>query len=814
VGGVALAFGAILLVRYAIDQGFFGPGARVTLGLLLAVVLVGAGERLRRQEKREADVAGPSGPDQAPAQTAARDFSPPSIPAMLTAAGTVAAFGSLYAAHALYHFIGAAMAFVALGLAAVATMFAAALHGPMLAGLGLAAAMAVPALVSSNSNNAWPVVLYLVVAIAAAYGLARLRRWLWLAIAAAGGAGLWALLFLASVHGANGLSNYQAALVHLIVQSAMALYVLVWEPYRQAPADVYRRPAIIPTALAAGIAGLAIFVLAGAAGREFGVLWIIAAAAVAGMLVWTAISVAPAMLAVLAGAAVAIGAMAVWPWAPNIHGGDALWMFLERYSVPAPVSPGAFAVFAIGVPGVVSAAALWKVLRNGNLTLLPVSIFAGVAVMTPILALLAAYVRYIASGQDMLFAAIAGGLAAAYAVTAQVFRNGVKDHQPFAWDLGQGIAASAAIAALAIGLTLALDGGTLTIALGLAALGAAVVAVRLDIAALRWCVAGLAAALALRFLWEPRIVTDLGPTPVFNWLLAGYGIPALSFGLAARIMRRAFGEDRPVQIVQAMTILCSALLAYFEIRHFAFGPDLLKPASGLLEQGLFAIASFGFAIVLMRMDVRRSSPVFHYGSYLFGIASGLISLFGLGIAYNPFLAWRGEALAGGIFFNPLLLSYLLPGVMALLLGRLADGIRPPWYVMGARIIAVALVFAYITLQVRRVFQGPVIGMGRYTSDGEWYTYSAAWLVFGICLLAYGLWRKSVEVRIASAIFIVLSVVKVFLFDLAGLDGILRALSFIGLGGVLIGIGLVYQKYVFRRPSQRTPAPSEGPDSGQ
>ncbi|MBM3609015.1 MAG: DUF2339 domain-containing protein [Alphaproteobacteria bacterium] len=82
------------------------------------------------------------------------------------------------------------------------------------------------------------------------------------------------------------------------------------------------------------------------------------------------------------------------------------------------------------------------------------------------------------------------------------------------------------------------------------------------------------------------------------------------------------------------------------------------------------------------------------------------------------------------------------------------------------------------------------------SDGEWYSYSALMLVFGIALLAYGLWRRSIEVRLASAIFIVAAVLKVFLLDLQGLTGALRALSFIGLGTVLIGIGLVYQKFVF------------------
>jgi uncharacterized membrane protein len=49
--------------------------------------------------------------------------------------------------------------------------------------------------------------------------------------------------------------------------------------------------------------------------------------------------------------------------------------------------------------------------------------------------------------------------------------------------------------------------------------------------------------------------------------------------------------------------------------------------------------------------------------------------------------------------------------------------------------------------------------------------------------------------------VLLAVLKVFLFDLGGLSGIWRALSFIGLGIVLIGIGLLYQKLVFAKPRE-------------
>ena len=118
------------------------------------------------------------------------------IPGILTAAGTVSAFGTVYAAHALYQFIGPAAAFVVLGAIAVATMLAAALHGPALAGLGLAGAFAVPLLIESQQPNPWPVVLYLAVVAGAAYALARLRRWLWLASAAVAGAVVWGFALL------------------------------------------------------------------------------------------------------------------------------------------------------------------------------------------------------------------------------------------------------------------------------------------------------------------------------------------------------------------------------------------------------------------------------------------------------------------------------------------------------------------------------------------------------------------------------------------------------------------------------------------
>jgi len=102
VGGVALALGGIFLVRYSIEQGLLDPRTRITLGILFALALIGAGEWMRRRERSFGLPGIPSA----------------HVPSILTAAGTCTAFASIYAAYALYGLIGPGATFVALGLVA------------------------------------------------------------------------------------------------------------------------------------------------------------------------------------------------------------------------------------------------------------------------------------------------------------------------------------------------------------------------------------------------------------------------------------------------------------------------------------------------------------------------------------------------------------------------------------------------------------------------------------------------------------------------------------------------------------------------
>ena len=159
-----------------------------------------------------------------------------------------------------------------------------------------------------------------------------------------------------------------------------------------------------------------------------------------------------------------------------------------------------------------------------------------------------------------------------------------------------------------------------------------------------------------------------------------------------------------------------------------------------------------------------------------------------------------------MFLNLLLPGYLLPAIAAAWVAAAARPVRPRWYVLMIAVLALALAFAYVTLMVRHAFQGEFLdGFGM--SDAENWTYSAVWLVFGILILAAGIFLRFTMVRAASGLVIAVVVCKVFLFDMAALTGALRAASFLGLGAVLIVIGRLYQRLLMRGRREDQTAPT-------
>ena len=155
---------------------------------------------------------------------------------------------------------------------------------------------------------------------------------------------------------------------------------------------------------------------------------------------------------------------------------------------------------------------------------------------------------------------------------------------------------------------------------------------------------------------ETRLImgASVGTFPIFNWLLFGYGVPALAFLAAGHILKTE-RDDLAARLCDALGVLLAGLLVFFEIRHALNGGDPLANTSGHVEQGLFALMSIGFAYALMRLDLGRANPVFHFASLAFGVLSAVFIVFGLGIVENPLLS--SDRILGIPVFSSLLLAY-------------------------------------------------------------------------------------------------------------------------------------------------------------
>jgi uncharacterized membrane protein len=764
-GGVALALGGIFLVRYTIEQGLLGPAARIALGLLFAAVLAAAGDYLRRSERRVG------------VEPVANAY----IPGVLTGAAIVTAFASIYAAYALYGFIGTGTAFVLLAACSIAGLAVSALHGPGLAALGLVGSYATPLLIGGSRPDSWLLFGYLLVVTFACYVTSFLRGWRWLAIAATIAADVWGLFWQAA---APSPAQPWAHAVYVSLLVLMTILLLRPTEDQDGARDAQATPRLgalglgaadlLSTACLAGHALLAV-VLAFGAWAEPASLWLLFA--ISAMLLgaawsWRSLALAP----VIGGVAVVLALFG------STLGAEIARLMLTDGDggIAAGSAHWSASVFGLIYGGV----GFWVTTGRRSTAVWP-----AVSAAVPVALFVYAYWVATHFGASWPYAALGAGLAIVSAVAAEVHnrtpRSALAD-----WTVAN--YAAGAVAFLVLGLSMALEKGWLTIALALIAPGLAAIERVRPIGVLRWLIAGLAALAAVRLVLEPTLYTqDFGRLPLLNWLLVVYGIPALAFAVAARLLRQG-RDDVPAQAAEAAAIAFGAALIGMQVHHLMTGGvGFLAPAS-LGEYGVHAMTWLGLAIGLRLRGGARIVP--RMASYLFG-GLGMASLLVNDLLLrNPVVT--GEPVGGNMLLNDLLLAYGLPAVLCGLLYRTLKGSLPRALPMIAAGAGLVLAFVYLSLMVGRVFEGPVIAMSEFDA-GELYAFSAVWLLFALAMLAAGIGLGSAILRQAAFGVLLIVVLKVFFVDLAGLTGLLQAASFIGLGAALVGIGFAYQRLVLR-----------------
>ncbi|RWH84322.1 MAG: DUF2339 domain-containing protein [Mesorhizobium sp.] len=773
VGGIALALGGLFLIRYTIEAGIFGPGVRLSMAAMLGLVLVAVGEFIRRTGFR------------VPVQGVAGAY----IPAILTAAGAFILFGTVYAAHGVYGFIGPALAFTLLGAIGVATIAAALVHGQALAGIGLLGAVVTPMLVASQAPNPWALFGYLAIVLAATGVIARLRDWKLLMAAAFVGTGLWTILYMTDAPGTN------LPVILFINAVTLAVLAFIWLGRRGGEAEPARGfdwPSIAP-GFFVGLSAMALFVdPAFAAGDALpGAALIAALVAVA---LYRPLALALLHAAGLATVLVYLGIIPPTSVAADFSGG-----VLDVEGLPAAVADTLMLRIGIFLGLMFIGAGFWAARRFAASAQIRAASWAAWGAVAPLVILLALWFTFGNLDRDLVYAAVAALLVVVFAAGGEWIARG--EEPPLQGGAAVSFALGGAAVAALLMIYMAFGSGWTTILLGAAAIVPALATRWRAYPVLGWISVGAVIAVLGRVPFDPTIVGAefLSTTPVFNWLLPGYGVPALAFGFAAWQLARTT-NGRPRLAMEAGAALFALLTVAILVRHAMHGGVIDTGAITLAEQAIYTLIAIGAGAILVAIDMRSPSSVLRYGSLAAGVVSVAFIIIQHFVALNPL--FTDESTGRILVFNLLFLAYLLPAAAAGGLALYTRDVRPKWYAAMLALVAALLAFAYATLSVRRLFKGEFIGLWSGLGQLETYTYSALWLIIGVALLTAGVWLKSQVLRIASAALISVAVLKVFLFDMSELEGVLRALSFIGLGAVLIGIGLFYQRLLTRAAREK------------
>ncbi|NNE84301.1 MAG: DUF2339 domain-containing protein [Alphaproteobacteria bacterium] len=757
-GAIVIGLGSIFLVKFAIDQGLLGPAVRDSLTFLLGVALILGGEWLRRS----------------PLQRQIASIRPNYVPLALTASGLFAAFASLYAAHAFHGLIGPIPAFAGLAFVAFVAVGLSLLQGKFVALLGLLGAATTPLLIATPNPSLWALLPYLLVIQAACLTLVYYKRWWSLGFGTLTSTLFWPAFIWSQL---GFLTDAQVIPLGLYLLIGVSAFFVLRHMFRGSELSVAgqnwveklnKRPSNALAWLAALLVALFMFVLVQSA--EYSAIAIIVLTAFAVLYL-----VVGRFTPVLEGIAVAAATtvvvlMGTWPelyWSP------------ETGSV-IPV----FFLFG-GLFGVAGFAALWGAERP--------ALWAGISIAVPLALLVIAYWLVADFNADYRWIGLAvalGAVSLAAATRVVLFR------EAYGLNISLGLYAAGVVAFVSLAATMFLEQAWLTVALSVQVLALGWIYRQIPERSLEKIALIIAGIVLIRLVVNPSILDY--PVDGFwrsTWIVYGYGVPALAFYGAAKYFRDA-KATLLVPSLQAGALAFEVLLVSFHIRLFVAG-SLDSFSYSLLEQSLHAITWLSIGTALAIRHQRHANLVALYGSrILLLLAAAQIVFFHL-LVSNPIqtLAFVGDYPV----FNTLFLAYAVPAGFAFFLAKRFQHEKPLWPAMVSAILGVVLVFAYLSLEVRHAYHGPVLS-AHQIGDAESYTYSLVWLIYALVLLTIGIVGKATMPRYVSLAVLMITVAKAFLFDMADLEGLLRVSTFLILGLTLIGIGYLYQRFVFRVPT--------------
>ncbi len=281
---------------------------------------------------------------------------------------------------------------------------------------------------------------------------------------------------------------------------------------------------------------------------------------------------------------------------------------------------------------------------------------------------------------------------------------------------------------------------------------------------------------------DPFLVSDL---PSLASSIERVLAPAL-LSVIALFRLRAFSHTVSWRAAIAGAAAAAIIGVHMAYKHlFAIHDALTFESLGLAERTLWQLLLLGVGVAAWRMKLR-------WWAALLPVAMALIhAIFYSLLLHDPL--WVRQAV------GPWPITNLLMPMAAIIFSALllAQRIAPQIMSRAIRPIAVLRMVTILFLvlaSLRQIFCGSLLApepMGAVEDIGR----SVILILTAIGFLLWGIRVRARDWRIGSLVLMLAAVMKVFLVDASGAEGLLRIVSFLALGLSLIGLGWLYSRYL-------------------
>lgn len=761
VGGLTLAFGGVFLVNYALASGWLSPIMRLCLGAVFGVGLIAGAEYLHKKNITFEGFAN-------------------YVPATLAGGGFISLFALTLTALLRYQFISPSLAFGVLAIIAITASWYAVRFGPILAVLGILGAYSVPLWMSATTPQWGFVLAYIgLVSLSATLVAKKVgRAWLWYIIWGAHFAWL-ALAFFKTYEPL--LYGNDIYLPIFIVFSIWLLIIVpklglmmrqgaqhahsVFDLIKQWPdhpiliallgfTAYYIATPLYPAMSMMGLALVSIPLLIAPNRNSAWDGWPLAIIPLLAVLMFTT-DMPNTELTLFIGTQGALGFALLMSLILFIYG----LLFANKYANPqyaethTPKQRLSFTVLASS------------------------TMFSGVGL---------SYANVSASVLSSIYPFWCVILFISAGVLIWQAQRSNYLLQQFCYWCG-------ANANIALGFTLVFEKTALTLALTAQLLAMSWLIKRHDVPMPKWPIKLLVAGLLLRMSIAPwQLDYKTLYIGSIHWTTLIFPVMILAFYIATRFWKKGSEMQRWLHgaLLHLIALFVTTQISLLMVGHM---PSLTHLS--VYEEIVLSISWMLVGCVYLYRQNASHSAVIIYKCAGIGLLCLAFALQAhLLFTANP---WFNDTLMGESIFTSWLWLWWGAPILALAWlyknTHLLPAVASSTHVKRCLAIGMAGFTVLLTnALIRQFWKGDDMALSNGTSDAELYSYSVIWLLIGAGAVVFSQVKHKALMQKVGLGILAIVVAKVFLVDMANLEGLMRALSFLGLGGCLVGLGWLFQ----------------------